>query len=117
MNRRVFITGMGVVSPIGNNLADFWKAILEGRSGVGPITRFDVSEYPARIAGEVRDFDVTAFVEKKDARRMDLSEQYAVGAAVQAVEDSRLDLKSVDLDRCGVVIGSGIGGIGTFATI
>ncbi|MDF1545047.1 MAG: beta-ketoacyl-ACP synthase II [bacterium] len=114
MNRRVVVTGMGVISPVGNSLNEFWTSILDGRSGVGPLTKFDVTEYPAKISAEVNDFDITSIVEKKTARRMDLSEQYAIGASDQAIKDSGLDLESIDLDRCGVVIGSGIGGIGTF---
>jgi 3-oxoacyl-[acyl-carrier-protein] synthase II len=105
---------MGIVSPVGNTVEQFWKALLEGRSGVGAITRFDVSQYPARIAAEVKDFDPTNYMDKKDARRMDPSEQYAMAASEQAILNSKLNLETVDLDRCGVVIGSGIGGISTF---
>lgn len=114
MNRKVVVTGMGVISPIGNTLDDFWTALLDGKSGAGPITRFDVSDYPARIAAEVKDFDASKYIEKKESRRMDISEQYAIAAAVQATEHAGLNLDSLDLDRCGVVIGSGIGGISTF---
>jgi len=114
MSHKVVITGMGVITPLGNTLKEFWTAILEGKSGVGPLERFDASEYPVRIAGEIKDFDGSLYTEKKQLRRMDLSAQYAMGASSQAVQDSGLDLDSIDLDRCGVVIGSGIGGIGTF---
>lgn len=114
MNQRVVITGLGIVSPVGNSIDEFWSSLLEGKSGVDSLTRFDVTDFTSKIAGEVKDFDPTAYVDKKEARRMDLSEQYAVGASEQAVKDSGLDLESVDLDRCGVVIGSGIGGLNTF---
>ncbi len=102
------------MSPLGGSLDKFWNALLEGKSGIGPLTRFDASAYPTRIVGEVKDFDPSLYMEKKDARRMDLSEQYAMAATEQAVRDAGLDVNSVDLDRCGVVIGSGIGGINTF---
>jgi 3-oxoacyl-[acyl-carrier-protein] synthase II len=114
MNQRVVVTGMGVISPVGISKDTFWQALLDGKSGIETITRFDVSEYPAKIAGEVKDFDPSAYIEKKEARRMDPSEQYAILASYEAIEDAKLDIDSVDLDRCGVVIGSGIGGISTF---
>ncbi len=114
MNNRVVITGMGLVTPVGNALDEFWNALLEGKSGIGQITRFDASEYPARIAAEVKDFDPSQYMDKKEARRMDLSEQYAMAATEQAIKDSGIDVNAIDLDRCGVVIGSGIGGISTF---
>ncbi len=103
-----------MVSPLGNNIEELWDALLEGKSGVGPVTRFDVSQYPTKIAAEIKDFNGADFIEKKEQRRMDLSEQYAIVASEQAIQDSKLDVKSLDLDRCGVVIGSGIGGISTF---
>jgi 3-oxoacyl-[acyl-carrier-protein] synthase II len=114
MNARTVITGMGVVTPLGNSIEEFWSALLAGKSGVATITRFDVSDYPTKIAGEVKGFDPSGVIDKKDARRMDPSEQYAMVASAQAVKDAGLDIGSLDLDRCGVVIGSGIGGITTF---
>jgi 3-oxoacyl-[acyl-carrier-protein] synthase II len=111
---RVVVTGMGVVSPLGNSVDQFWEALLSGKSGVGTVTRFDVSDYPTKIAGEVKNFDGSTWIDKKELRRMDLAEQYAMVASDQALKDSGLDLQSIDLDRCGVVIGSGIGGITTF---
>jgi 3-oxoacyl-[acyl-carrier-protein] synthase II len=114
MSHRVVVTGMGVVSPVGNTVDGFWAALSEGRSGVGSITRFDASAYPCTIASEVKDFDPSNYIDKKEVRRMDVSEQYALVAAGQAVDDSKLDLAATDLDRCGVIIGSGIGGIATF---
>ncbi len=114
MNNKVVITGMGVLSPVGNNLEDFWTALKEGKSGVAPVTKFDISQFSTTIAAEVKDFDGTEYIGKKEIRRMDMSAIYALSAAHQAVDHSGLDLDSLDLDRCGVVIGSGIGGINTF---
>lgn len=114
MNRRTVITGMGVISPVGHDVDTFWKAILNAESGIGPVTKFDVSNYSTRIAAEVKDFDGSKYIDKKELRRLDLSEQYAIVASEQAMVDSGLDLKAVDLDMCGVIIGSGIGGITTF---
>jgi 3-oxoacyl-[acyl-carrier-protein] synthase II len=105
---------MGVVTPMGHTLDELWQALLDGKSGVGPVTRFDVSEYPTRIAAEVKDFDATEFMEKKELRRVDLAEQYAIAASEKALRDAGLDPTAVDPDRAGVVIGSGIGGISTF---
>ena len=114
MSKRVVVTGLGVITPVGNSVAEFWQALLDGKSGVDLITRFDTSEYPARIAGEIKDFDPTVVIDKKETRRMDLSEQYAVFASDEAIKDAQMDLESLDMDRIGVVIGSGIGGITTF---
>jgi len=114
MKVRAVVTGIGVISPVGNSFELFWESLLAGRSGVGHVTRFDVSDYPSKIAGEIKDFDGSQHIDKKELRRMDLAEQYAVAASDQAIKDSGLDLGSVDPDRCGVVIGSGIGGISTF---
>lgn len=117
MSNRTVITGLGVITPLGNSVDEFWSALLDGKCGIGAITRFDVSAYPTRIAAEVKSFDPTVIIDKKEARRLDLSEQYAVCATEYALLDAGLDaagLASVDLDRCGVVIGSGIGGVGTF---
>jgi 3-oxoacyl-[acyl-carrier-protein] synthase II len=105
---------MGVISPVGHDVDTFWKAILNAESGIGPVTKFDVSNYSTRIAAEVKDFDGSKYIDKKELRRLDLSEQYAIVASEQALADSGLDLKAVDLDMCGVIIGSGIGGINTF---
>ncbi|MGD8921665.1 MAG: beta-ketoacyl-ACP synthase II [Candidatus Zixiibacteriota bacterium] len=114
MKNRVVITGMGVLTPVGNSLDIFWSALLAGKSGITRVTRFDTSEYPSQIAGEVKDFDSAEVIDRKEARRMDLVEQYAVVASEQALENSGLDLDAIDHDRCGVIIGSGIGGIATF---
>lgn len=114
MSKRVVVTGLGIVSPLGNSVSEYWTSLLSGKSGVDLITRFDTSEYPAKIAGEIKDFDPTVVIDKKESRRMDLSEQYAVVASEEAIKDANLDLETLDLDRIGVVIGSGIGGITTF---
>ncbi len=113
MSRRVVVTGLGVVSPIGNNVSEFWDSIRNSRSGIGPNTKFDVSEYPSKIAGEVKDFDPTDFVEKKEARKMDDFTLFALKAAHEAMADAGLKSDDVDSERFGVIIGNGIGGIGT----
>ncbi|MDP2625506.1 MAG: beta-ketoacyl-ACP synthase II [Candidatus Rokubacteria bacterium] len=110
---RVVITGVGAVTPIGNTAEEFWSALLQGKSGIGPITRFDTTGYPTRIAGEVRGFEPLKYVEKKDDRKLDLYLKYALACAVMAVEDARLDVGRVDGTRFGVLVGSGIGGITT----
>ncbi|MBU0984676.1 MAG: beta-ketoacyl-ACP synthase II, partial [candidate division Zixibacteria bacterium] len=114
MGNRTVVTGMGVVTPLGNTLDEYWQALLDGKSGVGLVTRFDVTDYPTKIAGEVKDFDPLQYFDRKEVKRADRSQQYAMAAATDAVKDSGLDLEAIDLDRAGVVIGSGIGGIQTF---
>jgi len=114
MNKRVVVTGIGVVSPLGQNFDELWEGVLAGKSGVAPITRFDTTAFPTRIGAEVKDFDPSAYLDKKELRRMDPCEQYAIVAAEAALADSGLDRAAVDPDRAGVVIGSGIGGIHTF---
>ena len=111
--RRVVVTGLGTLSPVGNTADEFWSSLLQGRSGVGLITRFDTTGYPTRIAGEVRSFDPLNFVDKKEARRLDPYLQYAVASSVLAVQDAALDTSKIDGTRFGVLIGSGIGGIST----
>jgi 3-oxoacyl-[acyl-carrier-protein] synthase II len=108
---RVVVTGMGAVTPVGNSAQDFWTAVCEGRSGIGPITRFDPSRLDARIAGEVKGFDTLRFFEKKDAKKVDRFIHYAVAAGVGAVEDAKVDFAQVEPTRAGALIGSGIGGI------
>ncbi|MDN5346607.1 MAG: 3-oxoacyl-[acyl-carrier-protein] synthase [Clostridia bacterium] len=110
---RVVITGLGVISPVGNTKDDFWRSLLAGVSGIGPITRFDASSMATRIAGEVKDFDPAAFLDRKEVKRMDRFTQYAVVTARMALNDAALDPKSVDPERIGVVYASGIGGIET----
>lgn len=111
--RRVVITGVGVVSPIGNGKDEFWKALEEGKNGVGYITLFDASDYPVRIAAEVKDFDPGQWLEKKEARKTDRVIHFAVAASDMAIKDSALDLSMEDPTRVGVYLGSGEGGIGT----
>lgn len=114
MEKRVVITGIGVVSPVGNGKDAFWNALISGKSGIGPITHFDASEYSARIAGEVKDFNPSDYgIDRKEARHMDPYTQYAVAAAKLAIEDSKLDLDAEDRDRIGTIVGTGIGGMET----
>ena len=110
---RVVITGMGVVSPVGNSLDAFWENLKNGRCGIGPVTRFDTADYRVKVAGEVRDFDPRQYMEKQDVLRSDLYTQYAMAAACQAMEDGALE-GTVSPERFGAYIGSGIGGMSTF---
>ncbi|WP_455577265.1 beta-ketoacyl-ACP synthase II [Anaerosinus sp.] len=113
MKNRVVITGIGAITPIGIGKENFWNALLAGKSGINQITRFDATGYTTQIAGEVRDFDPTEYIDKKEAKRMDRSTQFAVAATKMAFEDSKIDLESEDKERIGVIIGTGIGGIET----
>ncbi|GAB6933523.1 beta-ketoacyl-ACP synthase II [Calditerricola satsumensis] len=112
--RRVVITGVGVVSPVGNDARTFWASLLAGKSGIGPVTLFDASEFPTRIAGEVKDFDPSAYMDKKDVKRTDRFVQFAIAATKMALEDARLKVEELDPERIGVYIGSGIGGLATW---
>src|SRR5690554_2539159 len=100
---------MGVVSPFGLGKEALWDELTAGRSGIGPITRFDASEFSTRFAGEVRDFDASQFIDRKDARRLDRFAQFAWAASQLAIDDAGLDLDNVDKEQLGVLIGSGIG--------
>jgi len=111
--RRVVMTGAGAVTPVGNTAEEFWASLLAGRSGIGPITRFDASQMPTRIAGEIKGFDPLKYIDKKDDRKFDRFLKYAVACAVMAVEDAGLKTDRVDATRFGVLVGSGIGGIET----
>jgi 3-oxoacyl-[acyl-carrier-protein] synthase II len=111
--RRVVITGLGALTPVGNTTEEFWSALTQGKSGIGPITKFDATGYPTRIAGEIRNFDETKYVDKKEARRLDPYLKYAIATSAMAMEDAALDPGKVDCTRFGVLIGSGIGGITT----
>jgi 3-oxoacyl-[acyl-carrier-protein] synthase II len=111
--RRVAVTGLGTVSPIGNSIDKFWKSLLEGKSGVGRLTCFDPTYFTSKIAAEVKDFDPTAYLSAKDVKRMDLFVQFAVVAAKMAVGDCGIDMDKTDKNRFGVIIGSGIGGLHT----
>ena len=114
MKRRVVITGAGVVSSLGMGVEQFWEAIKEGKNGISEITRIDVSALSTKVGAEIKDFDPALYMDKKEARRMDRYNQFAMAAAKMAVENSKLDLDAIDKDRSGVIVGSGIGGIGTF---
>lgn len=110
--RRVVITGLGQISPVGNDVESAWKNLLAGKSGIGKITRFDASELACQIAGEVKDFDITQYIPAKEARRMDTFIHYGIAGALQAIADAKLDdFDDLDKDRVGVNIGSGVGGL------
>ncbi|MBN1592684.1 MAG: beta-ketoacyl-ACP synthase II [Candidatus Coatesbacteria bacterium] len=109
MNRRVVITGLGVVTPVGIGLEAFWDSLVSGRSGIGRITKFDASEYPSQIAGEVKGFDPLNYLDAKEERKVGSFIQYAVAAAMEAKEDANLDINSLNGERIGVHIGAGIG--------
>ena len=108
--RRVVVTGLGAITPVGNDVESMWESLVAGRHGIGPITKFDCSDFKAKVAAEVKDFDPLAYMDKSDARRSDLYTQYAVAAAVQAMADSKLE-GTIEPERLGVSFGSGIGGI------
>jgi 3-oxoacyl-[acyl-carrier-protein] synthase II len=111
--RRVVVTGVGAVTPVGNTAEEFWAALIQGKSGIGPVTRFDASPLPTRIAGELKGFDPLRYIDKKDDRRLDPFLKYAIACAAMAVEDAGLNVERVDRTRFGVLVGSGIGGITT----
>jgi 3-oxoacyl-[acyl-carrier-protein] synthase II len=111
--RRVVVTGLGIVSPVGNDVATAWANITAGKSGIGPITHFDASTFPTRIAGEVRDFDPAQYVAAKDVKKMDPFIHYGIAASVQALADAGLHPHEHDEERIGVAVGAGIGGIAT----
>lgn len=113
MHNKVVITGLGTISPVGHDPETAWQHILAGRSGVGPITHYDASEYKTRFAAEVKDFDPIALFGSREARRMDRFAQFAVAACMQAIENAHLEINDSNRDRIGVIIGSGIGGLGT----
>ena len=110
---RVVVTGIGAVTPIGNDAQTTWKGMKSGKNGIGFITRFDTEEFKVKVAAEVKDFDPTLYLEKKEIRKTDLYTQYALAAAAQAVEDSGI-IGTVEPERLGVYVGSGIGGMTTF---
>jgi 3-oxoacyl-[acyl-carrier-protein] synthase II len=111
--RRVVVTGLGIVSPVGNDVATAWANIKAGKSGIGPITHFDASTFPTRIAGEIREFDPTQYVAAKDVKKMDPFIHYGIAASIQALADAGLHPHEHDEERIGVAVGAGIGGIGT----
>jgi 3-oxoacyl-[acyl-carrier-protein] synthase II len=115
MKRRVVVTGLGAITPVGNDVAATWRAIVEGKPGAGPITKFDASKFPVRFACEVKGFDPLQYMDRKEAKRADAYAQYAIAAAAQAMADAALtDPSMYDPDRVGVILGSGIGGLKSF---
>lgn len=112
--KRVVVTGLGALTPIGNNIEEFWNGLTNGVSGAAPITHFDATKFKTRFACELKNFDITEFFDRKEARKMDRFTQYAMVAADEAIVDSKLDLEKVDKDRVGVIWGAGIGGLETF---
>lgn len=114
--QRVVITGVGAITPLGLSVADFWGSLKAGKSGVGPITRFDTSEFDVHIGAEVKGFDPLDFMDRKEGRRADRYTQFAIASCRQAITDADLDLETVDKERCGVYVGSGIGGMETYDT-
>lgn len=109
--RRVVITGLGLVTPVGNTVDSSWQALLAGQSGIAPITKFDASEFSTRFSGSVKDFDVEQYLSRKDARKMDLFIQYGMAAGIQAMRDSGLEMDNEDPTRVGTAIGAGMGGM------
>ena len=112
--KRVVVTGLGALTPIGNTANEYWEGLINGVSGAGPITRFDAEKFKTRFACEVKNFDVKEHIDRKEARKMDPSTQYGMVVGEEAVQDSKLDLETINKDRVGVIWGSGIGGIRTF---
>ncbi len=115
MKKRVVITGLGAVTPLGNDLETTWMAVKKGRSGIGPLTRRNPLLFPVKVAAEVKDFDVSLYIDPKEAKKMDRFTQFAVVAALQAVEDANLMIgENAEAERVGIWIGSGIGGMETY---
>ena len=112
-DRSIVITGLGAITPLGLTAEDYWRGLINGESGIGPITLFDASSYPSRLAAEVKGFEPTDYINRKDARRMDRFAQLSVAASLQAVKHSGLRIDSTNQDDIGVIIGSGIGGLTT----
>ena len=111
MKRRVVVTGIGLVTPLGTGVEKTWQSLCEGKSGIGRITRFDPSELPSQIAAEVKDFDPADFIDKKEIKKMDRFIQFGIAAAKMAVEDARLEITEAISERVGVYVGAGIGGL------
>ena len=116
MKRKVVITGMGAVTPIGNTAAESWQAAKQGKCGIAPVTHYDTSNQKAKLAGEVKDLNVEEYIDKREARKMDRVTQLAMVAAAQAMQDSGLQMENEDATRCGVIVSSGIGGLNTIET-
>lgn len=114
MNKRIVVTGIGVVSPVGSGINKFWNSLIGGKSGIDKITAFNAEDLPSKIAGEVRDFNPEDYIDRKELKRLDRFTQFAVGATKMAFEDAQLDLSKIDPTRVGVILGSGIGGANTW---
>ncbi|CAH8709968.1 beta-ketoacyl-ACP synthase II [Paenibacillus thiaminolyticus] len=114
MKQRVVVTGMGVVTALGSDLDTLWRSLMEGRSGISQIEAFDTTDYPTKIAASVKDFNPEDYIDKKEARRMDRFVQFGIAASKKAVDDAKLDMDQTNRDRVGVIVGSGIGGLGTW---
>lgn len=112
--KRVVVTGLGALTPIGNNIQEFWSGLISGKSGAAPITYFDTTHFKTKFACEVKNFNVEDFIDRKEARKMDRYAQYAVVSSDEAIKDANFDFETLDLDRAGVIWGSGIGGLETF---
>ena len=112
--KRVVVTGLGAITPIGNTVSEFWDGVVKGRSGAGPITRFDTEKFKVKFACDVKNFDPSQYIEPKESRKTDLYSQYSLAVATQAVEDAKLETDKLNLDKIGVIFGVGIGGITTF---
>ena len=112
--RRVVVTGLGALTPIGNNISSFWQGLINGRSGAAPITYFDASKFKTHFACEIKNFDPLNHFDRKEARKYDRFAQYALVSTEEAIKDSKLDLEKIDKDRVGVIWGAGIGGLETF---
>ena len=112
--KRVVVTGVGAITPLGKTVDDFWKNLIDGKSGAAPITRFDTTHFKTKFACEVKDYNPADYFDRKEVRKLDPFAQYALIAADQAIKDSNLDLENIDHDRVGVIWGAGIGGIITF---
>ncbi|MCH6568022.1 MAG: beta-ketoacyl-[acyl-carrier-protein] synthase II, partial [Nitrospinae bacterium] len=111
MSRRVVVTGLGAITPLGNTIEENWEGAIRGKSGLGPITRFDADDLPVRIAGEVKDFQPEDWVDKKEIKKMDLFIHYSLAASYRALEDAKLQITEENSERAGVIIGSGMGGL------
>jgi len=112
--KRVVVTGLGALTPIGNNIEEYWNALINGVSGAAPVTYYDAAKFKTRFACELKDFKVTDFIDRKEARRMDRFTQYAMVASDEAIADAKLDLDAINKLRVGVIWGAGIGGLETF---
>jgi len=113
MKRRVVVTGMGALTPLGNSVGETWEGAVAGKSGIGPITKFDSTAFKSRIAGEIKNFDPTQYVDKQDARRLDDFILYAIAASEMAMNDAALKINPAVAERVGVIVGSAIGGLAT----